>query len=259
MTVLVCHRAAAAAAARRPPPPRGARGRRASGTLPVARVAISSLLRCCAYRPYTHATQIRPLITCAHATALLPCAGARCSSSRRAMATAARRRLGLLGEHLHQLCSAVDRANNILHQLPSSPKPAAAAKQREVDENPTGKPRLAIICTVWYYLTHAQHEGDRFNHGWPMNGEWHEPQVELVSIYADQKGREDTHGTDPNDPDKKYTGDLTALREAEFPNVTVYPTIAEALRCGGDQLAVDAVLIIGEHGDYQTDEYQMTQ
>ena len=28
----------------------------------------------------------------------------------------------------------------------------------------------------------------------------------------------------------------------------VYPTIAEALRCGGHKLAVDAVLIIGEHG-----------
>ena len=30
----------------------------------------------------------------------------------------------------------------------------------------------------------------------------------------------------------------------------VYPTIAEALRCGGTKLAVDGVLIIGEHGDY---------
>ena len=35
---------------------------------------------------------------------------------------------------------------------------------------------------------------------------------------------------------------------------TVYPTIAEALRCGGDKLAVDAVLIIGEHGDYPRNE-----
>jgi len=30
----------------------------------------------------------------------------------------------------------------------------------------------------------------------------------------------------------------------------VYPTIPEALRCGGSNLAVDAVLVIGEHGDY---------
>ena len=30
----------------------------------------------------------------------------------------------------------------------------------------------------------------------------------------------------------------------------MYPTIHEALRCGGSNLAVDAVLVIGEHGDY---------
>ena len=30
----------------------------------------------------------------------------------------------------------------------------------------------------------------------------------------------------------------------------LYPTIAEALRCGGDSLAVDGVVIIAEHGDY---------
>ena len=34
----------------------------------------------------------------------------------------------------------------------------------------------------------------------------------------------------------------------------MYPTIAEALRCGGSKLAVDGVLIIGEHGDYPRNE-----
>ena len=34
----------------------------------------------------------------------------------------------------------------------------------------------------------------------------------------------------------------------------MYPTIAEALRCGGDKLAVDAVLSVGEHGDYPRNE-----
>jgi hypothetical protein len=34
----------------------------------------------------------------------------------------------------------------------------------------------------------------------------------------------------------------------------VYPTIAEALRCGGDKLAVDAILLIAEHGDYPRNE-----
>ncbi len=34
----------------------------------------------------------------------------------------------------------------------------------------------------------------------------------------------------------------------------MYPTIAQALRCGGSKLAVDGVLIIGEHGDYPHNE-----
>ena len=43
--------------------------------------------------------------------------------------------------------------------------------------------------------------------------------------------------------------DLSRQRAKEF-GFTIYPTIAEALRCGGGKLAVDAVLLIGEHGDY---------
>jgi len=42
---------------------------------------------------------------------------------------------------------------------------------------------------------------------------------------------------------------LSGDRAREF-GFQVYPTVAEALRCGGKQLAVDAVLIIGEHGNY---------
>ena len=34
--------------------------------------------------------------------------------------------------------------------------------------------------------------------------------------------------------------------------IKIYPTIAEALRVGGDKMAVDAVLSIGEHGRYPT-------
>jgi hypothetical protein len=49
--------------------------------------------------------------------------------------------------------------------------------------------------------------------------------------------------------DQHPEGDLSRRRAEEF-GFTLYPTIAEALRCGGDRLAVDAVLIIGEHGDY---------
>ena len=98
----------------------------------------------------------------------------------------------------------------------------------------TTKPkRLAIITTVYRYLSHGQHMGDRFLVGYPFDGEWHKPNVQVVSLYVDQKP----------------PGDLSAERAREF-GFTVYPTIAETLRCGGNSLAVDAVLIIGEHGEY---------
>jgi hypothetical protein len=97
--------------------------------------------------------------------------------------------------------------------------------------------RIAIVTTIYRYLSHAQHIGDRFLIGYPHEGQWHRPDMKVVSLYVDQK------------PD----GDQSAERAREF-GFTVYPTIAEALRVGGDKLAVDAVLIIGEHGNYPKNE-----
>ncbi|HEV2245009.1 MAG TPA: hypothetical protein VGW37_00010 [Terriglobia bacterium] len=97
--------------------------------------------------------------------------------------------------------------------------------------------RIAVVATVYYYLSHAQHIGDRFLVGYPHAGEWRHPDMKVVSLYVDQKPE----------------NDLSAERAKEF-GFTVYPTIAEALRCGGDKLAVDAVLIVGEHGNYPRNE-----
>src|SRR5581483_339171 len=93
--------------------------------------------------------------------------------------------------------------------------------------------RIAIVTTIYRYLSHGQHIGDRFLIGYPYEGGWHRPNVKVVSLYVDQK------------PD----GDLSQERAREF-GFQVYPTIAEALCCGGNQLACDAVLIVGEHGNY---------
>jgi len=93
--------------------------------------------------------------------------------------------------------------------------------------------RIAIITTVWTYQSHAQHMGDRFLVGYPRHGHWHWPPLQVVSLYVDQTP----------------AGDLSRQRAADH-GFTIYPTIAEALRCGGQKLAVDGVVIIGEHGDY---------
>src|SRR5436309_1461564 len=101
----------------------------------------------------------------------------------------------------------------------------------------TERKKLAIVATEFRLQSHAQHMGDRFLVGYPMNGTWHKPRLEVVSAYIDQR------------PDN----DLSKSRAQEF-GFQIYPTIAEALRCGGDKLAVDAVLCIGEHGKYPKNE-----
>jgi hypothetical protein len=97
--------------------------------------------------------------------------------------------------------------------------------------------RIAVITTVYKYLSHAQHEADRILVGYPRDGKWHRPDMKIVSLYVDQKPE----------------GDLSEARAREF-GFHVYPSVAEALRCGGDKLAVDAVMIIGEHGEYPRNE-----
>ena len=46
--------------------------------------------------------------------------------------------------------------------------------------------KMAIVATEWRFLSHAQHMGDRFLVGYPMNGKWHKPRLDVVSLYIDQ-------------------------------------------------------------------------
>jgi hypothetical protein len=86
---------------------------------------------------------------------------------------------------------------------------------------------------VYRYRSHAQHFTDRFLVGYPRGGQWHRPNTRVASLYVDQRPVDDQS--------------IDRAREFGF---AVYPTIDAALRCGGDQLAVDGVLIMGEHGQY---------
>ena len=103
--------------------------------------------------------------------------------------------------------------------------------------DPKQKKKLAIITTEWRFRSHAWHMGERFLGGYPVKGKWHHPAIDVVSAYVDQVP----------------AGDLSKARALES-NFKIYPTIAETLRCGTDKLAVDAVLIIGEHGTYPDNE-----
>jgi len=96
---------------------------------------------------------------------------------------------------------------------------------------------IAAIVTEYRYLSHAQVICDRFLMGYAIRGQFHKPPVRLVSMFVDQFPE----------------NDLSRERAAQF-GFTLYPTIAATLRNGGSVLAVDGVLIIGEHGNYPRNE-----
>src|SRR5262245_5048091 len=100
------------------------------------------------------------------------------------------------------------------------------------------RPRIAAIVTEYRKKTHGQGIVDRFLDGYSWESRHHRPGVEIVALYVDQKPE----------------GDLSEERERRYPGLKVYPTIAEALMCGRDRLAVDGVLSIAEQGRYPRNE-----
>src|SRR5262245_38124279 len=110
----------------------------------------------------------------------------------------------------------------------------AAARQPAKSKRKT----LAVVTTEWRDRSHAWHMAERFLAGYPVDGKWHRAALDVVSAYVDQFPK----------------NDLSRGR-AKGSGFTIYKTVAEALRCGTDKLAVDAVLVIGEHGDYPNNEY----
>ena len=113
--------------------------------------------------------------------------------------------------------------------LPAQPAPA--------------RPKLAAICTIYFRMSHSQHIVDRFLDGYGWNGTHHHPPMDLVALYVDQVGNDD----------------LSRERAARHPEMKIYPTIADALTLGGSKLAVDGVVLVGEHGHYPRNEKGQTK
>ncbi len=107
----------------------------------------------------------------------------------------------------------------------------------------TARPKLAGVTTRFFKYSHTQHIIDRFLDGYGWNGTHHHPEMDLVSLYVDQVGEDD----------------LSRERAARHPTMKIYPTIAEALTLGGDKLAVDGVVLVGEHGHYPKNEMGQTK
>ena len=91
---------------------------------------------------------------------------------------------------------------------------------------------VAVVCSVYWYLSHAYHIAGRFLDGYMVGHDHHFPDFGVASCYVEQ-------------PTRNLAPDLA--REHGF---RLSPTIEDALTLGTGSLAVDAVLLICEHGDY---------
>src|SRR5687768_11948364 len=116
----------------------------------------------------------------------------------------------------------------------------ASQRLRGQDSNSRPK-RVAFLGTEVRRHSHAQHFLDRFTQGYTWGGRWQAPRAEVASVYIDQFPE----------------GDLARERIARH-KLRQFPTIAEALTLGGSNLAVDGVLIIAEHGEYERNEKGQT-
>ena len=105
------------------------------------------------------------------------------------------------------------------------------------------RPKLAAVCTIYFRMSHAQHIVDRFLDGYGWNSTHHHPPMDLVALHVDQVGKDD----------------LSRERAARHPAMKLFPTIAEALTLGTSRLAVDGVVLVGEHGHYPQNEKGQTK
>lgn len=117
---------------------------------------------------------------------------------------------------------------------PASDTPRPGVRSQPPARQGKPKRRIAVVTTAYYYLSHAYHICGRLMHGYLRDGRVHHPDYAIAGMFVDQP---------------KHAGDLSRELSKEF-GFTLYDTVAGALTLGGERLAVDGVLLIGEHGNY---------
>jgi hypothetical protein len=108
---------------------------------------------------------------------------------------------------------------------------------------------IAAILTEYRPRSHADVIVTKFLTGFPTDEGLIPPRVKIASMYVDQFAEA---GADVA-VNKWAGGDLSRRYSQEF-NVPIYRSIVDALTLGGESLAVDGVLLIGEHGRYAWNE-----
>ncbi|MFC1693937.1 hypothetical protein ACFL1R_10570 [Candidatus Latescibacterota bacterium] len=93
--------------------------------------------------------------------------------------------------------------------------------------------KVAAVVTVYTYNTHADVFIGRMLEGSDYYGKRSKSPIKIVSMYTNQV------------PENDLSRNVAAKH-----SITIYPTVREALTIGGKDLAVEGVVLIGEHGKY---------
>src|SRR5579862_2103521 len=115
----------------------------------------------------------------------------------------------------------LSRRSVLLAAVPAWAAPAAPKK------------RIATVITEYRANSHADVIVGRLLEGYIYDGRFREPAVEVASMYTDQV------------PANDMSRDMAARH-----GVRIWSGVSDALTLGGAKLAVDGVVLIGEHGNY---------
>jgi len=97
--------------------------------------------------------------------------------------------------------------------------------------------KIAAIVTTYFPASHADVIVTKFLKGFPTDDGLISPNVDIASMYMDQIHENDI-----------------GIKLANHYGVPIYTSIRKALTLDSRELAVDGVILIGEHGDYPLDE-----
>lgn len=117
-----------------------------------------------------------------------------------------------------------------LTALTGIPSGAAAQTQQ-------ARPRIAVLVTYWGATrSHADWIVTKLIDGYWWQGAYIPSRVDVASIYMHQ-----------------HDESVLGQKVAKAKGIPVFETVGEAVTLGGKELAVDGVVIVGEHGDYPKD------
>lgn len=103
------------------------------------------------------------------------------------------------------------------------------------------RPRVAVLATVYFPESHGDVVGTRLIEGYEWDGGHTQSRVDVASVYLEQIGTR-AH------PDM-------GVEITDRHGIPRFPSAAEAIGLGRTGVNVDGVVIIGEHGDYEFNEF----